>query len=166
MATPAMAMASAELTLPSRKLTLSRSISLRAFCTAVAASPEVEVLDQKFGLTAENAALGVDLLDGELAADQFVLADRGVGAGQRIIEADLDFVGRPLVTTKGEAICATPASAAVLITVRRSMRLENKSEAIVILPGLSSTPIFLEGNPATSALTRTPPAFFPSPRAH
>ena len=37
-----MAMASAEFTLPSRKLILSRSISLRAFCTAVPASPLVE----------------------------------------------------------------------------------------------------------------------------
>ena len=96
-----MASASAELTLPSRKLTLSRSISLRAFCTAVPASPLVEVLDQKLDLAAENAALGVDLLDRELAADQFVLADRGVGAGQRIVEADLDFVGRPAGDDEG-----------------------------------------------------------------
>ena len=48
------------------------------------------ILDQQLDLAAENAALGVDLLDGELRADQFVLAERGEGAGQRIVEADLD----------------------------------------------------------------------------
>ena len=51
------------------------------------------ILDQQLDLAAENAALGVDLLDRQLAADQFVLAERGVGAGQRIVEADLDRVG-------------------------------------------------------------------------
>ncbi len=89
-----MAAASAEFTLPSRKSILSRSISLRAFCTAVPASPLVEILDQQFGLAAKNAALGVDLVDRELAADQFVLADRRISAGQRIVETDLHVVGR------------------------------------------------------------------------
>ena len=91
--TCAIASASAELTLPSRKSTLSLSISLRAFCTAVPASPLVEILDHQLDLAAEDAALGVDLLERELAADQFVLAERGVGAGQRVVEADLDRVG-------------------------------------------------------------------------
>ena len=90
-----MAIARAEFTLPSRKLTWSRSISLRAFCTAVAASPLVEVFDQELSFAAKNAAFGVDLFEGELAADQFVLANRGIGAGQRIVEADFHFVGRP-----------------------------------------------------------------------
>ena len=89
METFAIASASAELTLPSRKLTWSRSISLRAFCTAVPASPLVESSTEARP-TAEDAALGVDLVERELAADQFVLAERGVGAGQRIVEADLD----------------------------------------------------------------------------
>ena len=66
-----------ELMLPSRKLTLSRSISLLAFCTAVAASALVEVLDQQFDLAAENAVFGIDLVERELRADQFVLAERG-----------------------------------------------------------------------------------------
>jgi len=38
----AIAWASAEFTLPTRKSTLSRSINLRAFCTAAPASPLVE----------------------------------------------------------------------------------------------------------------------------
>jgi hypothetical protein len=41
----AMAWASAEFTLPTRKSMLSRSISLRAFCTAAPASPLVESSD-------------------------------------------------------------------------------------------------------------------------
>ena len=61
------------------------------------ASPEVEILDQEVDLAAEDAALGVDLFDGELRADQFVLAQRGEGAGQRVVEADLDrLVGKRL----------------------------------------------------------------------
>ncbi len=95
--TLAIACASAELMLPSRKLTWSRSISLLAFCTATAAVAAGRILDQQFDLAAENAALGVDLFDRELRADQFVLAERGEGAGQRIVEADLDrFVGERL----------------------------------------------------------------------
>ena len=50
------------------------------------------ILDDELDRTAENAALGVDLLERHLAADQFVLAERGVGAGQRIVEADPDRV--------------------------------------------------------------------------
>ncbi len=48
------------------------------------------ILDQQLELAAENAALGVDLLDRELGADHLVLRDRGVDAGQRIDHADLD----------------------------------------------------------------------------
>ena len=89
----AMASASAEFTLPSRKSTLSRSISLRAFCTAAPASPLVESSTIEFDGAAENPALGVDLVERHLAADQFVLARRGVGAGQGIVEPDPDRVG-------------------------------------------------------------------------
>ncbi len=48
------------------------------------------ILDQQFDLAAENAVLGIDLVEGELSADQFVFAERGIGPGQRIIEADFD----------------------------------------------------------------------------
>jgi hypothetical protein len=51
------------------------------------------ILDQRLDLAAEGAALGVDLLEREPGADQFVLAERREGAGQRIIEADLHGVG-------------------------------------------------------------------------
>ena len=88
--TSPMASAIAEFTLPSRKSTLSRSISLCAFCTAVPVSALVEILDQELDLAAENAALGVDLIDRQFAADLLVLAELGIGAGERIVEADLD----------------------------------------------------------------------------
>ena len=72
---------------------MSPSISLRAFCTAWPASPLVEILDHQLGGAAEDAALGVDLVERHLAADQLVLAGGGVSAGQRIVEADADRVG-------------------------------------------------------------------------
>ncbi len=53
------------------------------------------ILDDEFDVAPENAAFGVDLLDRELAADKLVLARPGVGACERIIEADLDGVRRP-----------------------------------------------------------------------
>ena len=83
--------ASAELTLPSRKSTLSRSISLRAFCTAVPASPLVESSTSSSTLRPRMPPLALICSMRELAADQFVLAERGIGAGQRIVEADLDY---------------------------------------------------------------------------
>ena len=55
----------------------------------------VEILDQQLGLAAEDAALGVDLIDRQLAADLLVLAELGIGAGQRIVEAELDLVRGP-----------------------------------------------------------------------
>ena len=58
----------------------------------VPASPLVEILDDELDRTAEDAALGVDLVERHLAADELVLAQRRVGAGQRIVEADLDGV--------------------------------------------------------------------------
>ena len=67
------------------------------------------ILDQQLDLAAEDAALGVDLVDRELGADQFVLAERGVGAGQRIVEADLDVVGRARGLNEGRGELATPA---------------------------------------------------------
>src|SRR5208283_4026044 len=45
---------------------------------------------EQFHLAAEDPPLGVDLFEGELAADQLVLADSGVGSGQRVVETDLD----------------------------------------------------------------------------
>ena len=62
--------------LPTRKSTLSRSISLLRLLHGGAGVAAGRILDQQFDLAAENAALGVDLFDRELAADQFVLADR------------------------------------------------------------------------------------------
>ena len=106
---------------------MSRSISLRAFCTAVPASPLVEVLDQQLDLAAENAALGIDLLERKLRADQLVLAERGVGAGERVVETDLDSSAARAVTTNGEAICSAPAAAAVFNSVRRSSFIDVSS---------------------------------------
>ena len=61
------------------------------------ASPLVESSTSSIDFAAEDAAFGVDLIERKLAADQFVLAERGVGAGQRVVEADLDgLVGQRL----------------------------------------------------------------------
>ena len=50
------------------------------------------ILDDELDLAPQNAALGVDLVERHLAADKLILAWSGVGAGQRIVEADLDRV--------------------------------------------------------------------------
>ena len=89
-ATWAMAIACDEFTLPIRKLTLSLWISLRAFCTATSVLSEVEILDDQADLPAENAALRIDLRDRQLHAGLFILAERRVNAGERIIHPDLD----------------------------------------------------------------------------
>src|ERR1035438_3109113 len=67
------------------------------------------------------------------------------------------------VMTKGDAICATPAATAVLMTVRRLMRLENKSDAIGILPSSFSKRDFLEGNHAIAASNECRPRVCPIP---
>ena len=59
------------------------------------------ILDDEFNRAAENAALGVDLIERQLAADQFVLAWPGVSAGQRIVEADPDRVRGAGANDKG-----------------------------------------------------------------
>ena len=115
----AIAWASAELMLPIRKSTLSRSISLVAFCTAVAVSPLVESSTSNSTLTAKNATLGVDLFESELRADQFVLAERGESAGQRIVEADLDGSSASDFTTNGLATCMAPIARPAFSIVRR-----------------------------------------------
>src|SRR5208282_2545802 len=51
------------------------------------------ILDHELDRTAEDPALGVDLVERHLAADQLVLARGGVSAGERIVEADADRVG-------------------------------------------------------------------------
>jgi hypothetical protein len=52
------------------------------------------IFDEQIDFTAENAALGVDLIDGELRAEEFVFSDGGECAGQRVVEANLHVVGR------------------------------------------------------------------------
>ena len=87
--TCAIAIAMPEFTSPMMKLTLSRSISLRVFCTPVPTSlaeSSIRQLDRP----AENAALLVDLLGGEFGSHHFALGDRGINAGQGIDHADLD----------------------------------------------------------------------------
>jgi hypothetical protein len=53
------------------------------------------LFDQELHRTAENAALGIDLGQRELRAEQFVLPERGVSARQWIIETDFHrFIGK------------------------------------------------------------------------
>ena len=81
-----MASESAELTLPSRKSTSSPPISLRAFMTAVPASPLVESSTISSNGTTKDAALRVDGVDRHLTADQLVFPEGREGAAQRIVE--------------------------------------------------------------------------------
>ena len=53
------------------------------------------VLGYERDLSAEDAALGVDLLDRQFASYLLVLAELGVGACERIVEAELDGLIRP-----------------------------------------------------------------------
>ena len=62
-----------------------------ALCTATPASVEVGILRNEGHRAAEDAALLVDLVDGELAADLLVFAELRVSARERIVEADLDW---------------------------------------------------------------------------
>ncbi len=61
------------------------------------------ILDQELDRPAENAALGVDLLDRELAADQLVFADRRKGPGERIVQPDFDRVRSPRLVDEWRA---------------------------------------------------------------
>ncbi len=51
------------------------------------------ILDQQLDLAAEDAALGIDLFERELGADHLILAERRVGARERIVEPDLNCIG-------------------------------------------------------------------------
>jgi hypothetical protein len=79
------------------------------------------IFDEQIDFTAENAALGVDLIDGELRAEEFVFSDGGECAARAVI-------------TNGEAICAMLPSAAAFTSVRRFSFGENESKLIVVLP--------------------------------
>ena len=48
------------------------------------------IFHQQFDLPPENAAFGVDLLDGELGSHHLVAGRRGIDAGERIDHADPD----------------------------------------------------------------------------
>lgn len=50
----------------------------------------MESSGKQLNLTAENAALGIDLGHGQLAAYLLVSAQLRIGAGERIVEPDLD----------------------------------------------------------------------------
>ena len=52
------------------------------------------VFDQQLELPAHDAALGVDLVDRELGAHDFVAGRRGINAGQRIDHSHFDVIGR------------------------------------------------------------------------
>src|SRR3974377_1558758 len=51
------------------------------------------IFNEQFQWTTENAAFGIDLLDSQFGADDFVIRHRGISARQRIDHADPDGVG-------------------------------------------------------------------------
>ena len=121
-----------EFTSPMRKLDL---VALDQLARLLHAGADVvgRILDQQFDRPAENAALGVDLLDGELGAHHLVLRHRRIDAGQRIDHADSSGVSPRALMMKGDATCRAPAAAAPLSMVRRlimQMRLEPASTAL------------------------------------
>src|SRR5271166_988236 len=59
------------------------------------------ILDHELDFTAQYPALLVDLVDGELAADEFVLAGPRVGTGQGVVESDLDRLRGPRGQNEG-----------------------------------------------------------------
>ena len=48
------------------------------------------IFGKKHDLAVQDAAFGVDLLDRKFTTDLLVLAELGVGAGEGIVETDLD----------------------------------------------------------------------------
>jgi hypothetical protein len=79
--------------LPSRKIDLVAVDQLARLLHRRACIARRRILDDELGGTAEDAPLGVDLVQRHLAANKFVLPVGGVGAGQRIVQADLDRTG-------------------------------------------------------------------------
>jgi len=51
------------------------------------------VLCQQLRFAGENTAFRIDLVDRQLTSDLLILAELGVGAGERIVETELDLVG-------------------------------------------------------------------------
>ena len=94
MLTFAIACASAELMLPSRKSTWSRSISLLAFCTATAASPLVESSTRRSTWRPRMPPLALICSTASCAPISSFLPTAANGAGQRIVETDFDSARR------------------------------------------------------------------------
>ena len=80
------------MTLPRQKIDLVAVDQLARLLHRDASVRAGRILDHELNPTAEDAALGVDLVKGHLAADELVLAQRRISAGQRIVEPDLDGV--------------------------------------------------------------------------
>ena len=59
------------------------------------------ILHDQLDAAPKNASLRIDLFDRELTASQFVFAERGEGAGQRIVGADLHGVGGSRAQNEG-----------------------------------------------------------------
>src|SRR5579862_5204746 len=117
--TSAIASESAEFTLPSRKFTLSRSINLRAFCTAVPASPLVESSERNWTCRPRIPPLAFICSTASAAPISSFLPTAA--------NVPVSGLSRPIFTgsspraemMKGPVSCRAPAAAAALITVRR-----------------------------------------------
>src|SRR5580704_17026656 len=115
----AIACANAELILPRRKLTLSRSISLSAFCTAVAVSPLVESSTNSSTLRPRMPLLALIWSSASWAPINSFLP--------RAAKVPVSGLSRPILTgssasdftTNGLATCMAPIARPALSSVRR-----------------------------------------------
>ena len=86
------------------------------------------VLDHELDLLAEHAALGVDLVGGDLGAVDDVGARRGEGAGQRLVDADLDVLR--LRGASDQKSVAAPAAKLFILVILSSVRGFPRGRAI------------------------------------
>src|SRR6202050_1151981 len=130
----AIAWASAELMLPRRKLTLSRSISLSAFCTAVAVSPLGEVPTRSSTLRPRMPLLALIWSSASCAPINSFLPSAA--------KVPVSGLSRPILTgssahafnTEGGAACLAPSARPAFSIVRRCTGQPARSLDIAFSP--------------------------------
>src|ERR1700687_2597926 len=104
------------------------------------------IFDEKLHLPAEDASLGVDLVDRVLAAGQLVLAGRRIGAGKWIVQTDLDHFIRTRLHDKrrrqlqcaGRDGCLDDATAADLLCGFLSRHVRTPPMWILVSDGIDA----------------------------